>query len=247
MPFFRLPPIFYTHPSPDTARVAYGKKPMQFYNIRVPKPSLAQGPRICILIHGGMWKKTYTHKQMEYLAEDLQNRGVTTVNIEFIRHGHVGGNYTASMNDLNNALSHYIATYPPAAPISIIGHSSGAHLAFCLASMSNQTIKFKNCIGLSGVYDLTAPKYQTGKPRDLIQSYFNGNPVSPLNLSPCCPVSLITGDQDKLLLQAEQYLKHNQSRHTVNKYIIPNCDHFGTIDPTHPSWDTTINTIMSII
>lgn len=262
MGFFRLPDVFYTKPTPPTHhKLRYGKKPMQFVNIRIPQ---GKGPfPLVFTIHGGQWKKAYTHKQMEFLCEQLKQQQIATCNIEFRRLGHQNGTYPNTIHDIYNAIQYTLQplthvpnhanvfgclgqpTQPdgpcPTLPIdtnniTILGHSSGAHLAFCIAN----TFKPHRLIGMSGVYDL-----QTCSPnlQQVAQQYFQDHPlVSPTEQM--VETHLIVGDQDKLLDQAQQY-KQTNPQASLN--IIPNCSHFNIIDPTYENWPIILQTITSPI
>jgi len=245
MPYFRLPDVFYTKPSQPDLRVKYGKKPMQHITVRIPD---GDGPHPTLLtIHGGKWKSTYRAKQLEYLCADLVEHGIACCNIEFVRLGHVGGGYPNTFIDLYDAiefiLSHADEWNLKTDQISLLGHSSGAHLACCLCAepqdlgFTSQSLGFTphSVISLAGVFDLDAAERL--KPE--IDQFFGENPVlSPINLLPINTKQLVMcGSKDKLLEQATKYTERAKlAGDDASVLVIDKCSHFRIIDPTFEEW-----------
>jgi|2_EtaG_2_1085320.scaffolds.fasta_scaffold00067_19 acetyl esterase/lipase len=260
MGFFRMPDIFYTKPAPPTLfKERYGKKPMQTINVRIPD---GDGPFPTIfLIHGGQWKKAYTHKQMEYLAEELKAQGITTCNLEFKRLGHIDGGYPGTFRDLLDGiaycLQHANEWKLDTNKLSILGHSSGAHLAFCLcgakdfdghALSPDSALGFTpySAIGIAGVYDLRNAREGLQTP---INDFFGDHPkLSPIEMLPTgIRQRLIVGDQDKLTEQALSYVEAAQEAgEDITFTLVKGCSHFRVIDPTFEGWATILNAITEI-
>lgn len=250
MPFIKLPPVFYTKPTDPTFMLKYGDKIMQKVSVRIPDGK-GTFPAI-FTIHGGQWRKEYTSKQLEYLCEDLKQSGVITFNIEFRRVGHVGGGFPGTFEDLHNAIN-YVLKYCDRWKVdrnrlSILGHSSGAHLAFCLPH-TLKPLEFtpKALIGLAGVYDVSksSPKLQA-----IANEFFSEMPqMSPVHLrqDPKITQRVIVGERDKLVGQAMDYAKA-QPHQTVFPDIlrvVPKASHFTVVDPTAECWPFIRQEILS--
>lgn len=249
MSFFRMPDVFYTKPAePTHKKLKYGKKPMQTINVRIPD---GDGPFPTIItLHGGQWKKAYTHKQTEYLCEDLKQHGIATCNIEFKRLGHVDGGYPGTFLDLYAGIE-YILEHTEVWKIdrdrlSILGHSSGGHLAFCLiADHTGLGFTPHAAIGIAGVYDLANARE---KLQPCINEFFGEHPkLSPIELLPMNTRQLlIVGEEDKLVEQALSYVEKAQEVDDITLEIIDGCGHFRIIDPTFEGWHQIRDAIIAI-
>lgn len=253
MAFFRMPDVFYTKPvEPTHYKLKYGKTPAQFINVRIPE---GEGPFPAVFtIHGGQWKKSYTHKQMEYLCEDLKTHGVATINLEYRRLGHKDGGYPGTFHDLLDGIHYTLARAEKwkldTNQISLLGHSSGGHLAFCLAGhhIENRTLGFqpKSLVGMAGVYNLATARE---KLQGLITEFFGSNPIiSPIDLLPMrTKQMLIVGEKDKLTEQAISYVEKAQETDPIELEIIDDCTHFRVIDPTFEGWPTIRQAILRTV
>jgi len=241
-----MPDVFYTKPEEPTHKVKYGKKPMNHITVRIPD---GPGPHPTILaLHGGKWKNAYTAKQLEYLCADLVKHGIACCNIEFKRLGHKNGGYPGTFLDLLDAtgyiLDHAEEWKLNKDKISLLGHSSGAHLAACLRDPrghEGRTLQQHgddlfmpySMVLMAGVYDLTTvPRL---KPE--IDEFFGEHPIlGPIKMLPTGIKQLVVcGTKDKLLKQAVTYAKKaTQAGDDVAFLPIDKCSHFRIIDPTFP-------------
>ena len=96
-----------------------------------------------VLIHGGYWRNLFDREHMRPLAVALTKAGYTVVLPEFRR---VAGEPDVTLRDLSFALS----TLEDRS-ITVIGYSSGGHLALVLA---DKFPSVKKVIGLAPVTDL---------------------------------------------------------------------------------------------
>lgn len=254
MPFFKMPDIFYTDPAEPTHRVKYGKKPMQHITVRIPD---GPGPHPTLLtIHGGQWKSAYRAKQLEYLCEDLKAHGLATANLEFKRVGHVDGGYPGTFFDLLDGIEfvrEHAGEWNLDLNMSILGHSSGGHLAFCLAGhddFEGRKLNFrpKSLIGIAGVYNLGTA---SSKLQEITDEFFGTHEkLSPINMIPMsCPQTLIVGEKDKLTEQALGYVEavQNGGYSDITLEIIDDCSHFRVIDPTFPGWPSIKQAILKAV
>jgi len=124
---------------PADARVAYGKEPAQFGELRLPKGA---GPfPIVTIIHGGCWTaEVATLENTAAFADALRDAGVATWNVEYRRVGDEGGGWPGTFEDIAAAVDHMrtlSAEYGLDGTRTIVtGHSAGAHLALWAAARS---------------------------------------------------------------------------------------------------------------
>lgn len=124
-----------TKPAPD-ATVAYGADALQVADVW--KPAGAGSHPAVIMIHGGCWQTAIAERDiMNWIADDLRSRGVGVWNIEY-RGVDRGGGYPGTYQDVAAAADMFVARggeygFRTGAPVVVIGHSAGGHLALWLA------------------------------------------------------------------------------------------------------------------
>ena len=91
-----------------------------------------------VMIHGGCWQTAIAERDiMNWIAGDLRSRGVGVWNIEY-RGVDRGGGYPGTYQDVGAAADMFAARgaehkFKVDAPVVVIGHSAGGHLALWLA------------------------------------------------------------------------------------------------------------------
>jgi acetyl esterase/lipase len=161
-----------TAPVPAGARrVAYGKDPLEFGELRVPNRP-GQHP-LAIVIHGGCWvaklpnldERAVAMDNMRPLAAALNDAGIATWNIEYRRLDNPGGGWPGTFQDIAHAAD-FVRSLARENQLDLtrviaIGHSAGGHLAMWLAARSrlakNSDLYVKDPLRLSGVVDLDGP------------------------------------------------------------------------------------------
>ncbi len=115
----------------------YGADDLRSGQLRLPK---GKGPfPVAVVIHGGCWSADFdTVNGIAGVADALTKRGVATWNIEYRRLGNAGAGYPGTFEDVGAGID-YLRVLARRYPldlrrVSIIGHSSGAHLALWGAS-----------------------------------------------------------------------------------------------------------------
>ncbi len=125
-------------PLPDTT-VAYGTDALQVVDVWRP---VGSGPHpAVVMIHGGCWQTEIAERDiMNWIANDLRAHGVGVWNIEY-RGVDRGGGYPGTYLDVGAAADMFAAKradygFRTDAPVVVIGHSAGGHLALWLARRS---------------------------------------------------------------------------------------------------------------
>jgi acetyl esterase/lipase len=124
-------------PAPKAdARIAYGKDPFQFGDLRVPGGS-GRHPLV-IYIHGGFWKSAYSLEHAGHARAAMTRAGAATWNLEYRRIGNSGGGWPGTCEDVALGAS-YAAQLAEKYPLDldrvvVAGHSAGGQLACWLAA-----------------------------------------------------------------------------------------------------------------
>ncbi len=122
-------------PAPD-ATVRYGADALQVVDVWTPKGA-GLHPAV-VMIHGGCWQTAIAERDiMNWIADDLRSTGVGVWNIEY-RGVDRGGGYPGTYQDVGAAADLFAARggefgFRVDAPVVVIGHSAGGHLALWLA------------------------------------------------------------------------------------------------------------------
>ena len=155
-------------PKPDTT-VAYGDDALQV--VDVWRPAGAGPHPAVVMIHGGWWQTAIAERDiMNWIAGDLRSHGVGVWNIEY-RGVDRGGGYPGTYLDVGAAADMFAARggeygFKTGAPVVVIGHSAGGHLALWLARRAglakgdalrgNKPLKVDLAISQGGLPDLRA-------------------------------------------------------------------------------------------
>lgn len=123
--------------STPTLRARYGPDDLRSGELRLPA---GRGPfPVAVIIHGGCWRNDYdTLAGLSGLATALTGRGIATWTIEYRRLGDAGAGWPGTFQDVAAGVDHLtvLAKRQPLdlSRVTIVGHSSGAHLALWAAS-----------------------------------------------------------------------------------------------------------------
>jgi pimeloyl-ACP methyl ester carboxylesterase len=115
----------------------YGPDDLRSGQLRLPS---GKGPfPVAVIVHGGCWTASYdTMAGTAAVAEALTKRGIATWNIEYRRLGDTGAGWPGTFEDVGAGIDFVEALareYPlDLLRVTIVGHSSGAHLALWGAS-----------------------------------------------------------------------------------------------------------------
>ena len=147
--------------APD--RRAYG--PTEIEQVDIYRTRTPNAP-IMMYIHGGAWKGGRS-KQVAYMAEPFIHNGVHFIAIDFNNCLEVGGSLFPMIDQVRRAIAW---VYQNAQSFGgdpqrlyVTGHSSGGHLAGCVAITEWEKMGLprdivKGILCASGMYDLKAPR-----------------------------------------------------------------------------------------
>lgn len=256
-------------------RIAYGKDPLQFGELRLPT---GQGPfPVAIVIHGGCYLSTYANvRSTAALSEALANAGIATWNIEYRRYDNPGGGWPGTFNDVS-AGADYVRTLAKTQPLDasrvvVTGHSAGGQLALWLPSRAtlakssplhvDSPIHLAGVVALGPIVDMR--EYQTRQLRacgnPAIESVLGGLPdavpdrlnmVSPILRVPLkVPTVLIAGEFDPHATRASLEAYTGQARSkgdSVKVLIIEGEGHFEAIAPARAAGKAALAAISSLL
>jgi acetyl esterase/lipase len=250
-------------------RIQYGKDPLQFGELRLPKGA---GPHpVAIIIHGGCWLSEYGLSYMGHLAADLTGAGIATWNLEYRRIGDDGGGWPGTFQDVALGADHLrtlAKTYPLDLNRAIaMGHSAGGHLVLWLAGRKRlpkdsplyaaDALPLRGIVGLAAIPDLSATgtacdqsviRLMGGAPEDLRSRYQQSSPVELLPLG--VKQTLIHGETDNLVPASlsKDYAEAAKGKNEDVKFIaIENAGHFELVDPSSFAWPKVREEVLRLL
>jgi acetyl esterase/lipase len=268
------PAQFQALPSnPADHRIAYGKDPQQFGDLRIPAASGSQP--VVVLIHGGCWKSDYaTLSDMAPMADALKTEGIATWNIEYRRLP--GSGWPGTFQDVAAAVDHLRAMGPKyqldPERVVVVGHSAGGHLALWVAAReglpSGSLLRGADPLPVRGVVDLAGPgdlraeiavevggcqsrvveELIGGSPAEVPERYREASPSEMLPLG--VPQVLVWGTQDTLrpLWVGEAYAKAAAaSGDQVRLLTVDALGHFEIASPHSRAWPKVLHAIRSLL
>lgn len=241
-------------------RVAYGRHPEQFGELRLPEPaggaSSGAGRSddhrapLVVLLHGGFWRSRWELDLMDALAIDLAGRGLATWNVEYRRPDRHG--WAATVGDVSAAIRHLpelAAAHPiDAGRIAVAGHSAGGQLAVQVsADLFHQRgpgAAPRLVVSLAGLVDLVethrrdlgngaVPMALGGTPQQVPQVYRQASPMLRLPVDLRQLVVIGDGDSPDLREMSRRYVRAAGPRTTL---LEDQGDHFSVIDPASVIW-----------
>lgn len=252
-------------PPPPTKRIAYGREPLHFGEIRLPE---GEGPFPVVMnIHGGFWRAHYTLDHAGHLCAALARAGIATWNVEYRRLGNPGGGWTGTFQDVG-AASDYLHTLADRYPLDlkrsvVMGHSAGGHLALWVAARQTfatahplytpTPFAFRGVIALAPVADL-AMAWHLRLSNTVVEQLVGGSPTShperyalasPIELLPLgIPQTVVHGERDDIvpIAVAERYVAAATAAGDACRLErLPAAGHFEVIDPTTREWNVVLS------
>ncbi|MCH7994872.1 MAG: alpha/beta hydrolase [Planctomycetes bacterium] len=257
--------------APAGQKYAYGKDPLQFGELTLPK---GPGPHpVAVFIHGGCWLAQYDIAHSRALANALAEAGIAVWNLEYRRVGDSGGGWPGTFLDVASGAD-YLRTLAEKHPLDLsrviaIGHSAGGHLALWLAARhkipAESDIYRAKPIGVVGVLGL-APAPELDKLHEkevcghVIDKLMGGGPekfpkryrdASPSRMAPIGVAQIIlVGDKDKSWgWVGEAYTKaaRKAGDEKIELITAPGANHFEVIDPHSTTWPLVLGAARSLL
>jgi acetyl esterase/lipase len=220
-----------------TSLIKYGDDAdqlLEFYgDVNPDRPTL-------VLIHGGYWRNLFDREHMRPLAVALAKLGFSVVLPEFRR---VAGNPDTTIRDLSFAISTLADLN-----LTIIGYSSGGHLALLLA---DKFPAVKVVVGLAPVTDLVeSQKRELGRGAVLewLGTEADQAPeLDPMLRSPIKAKAIfIQGDSDERvpLDITESYIKAMAAHgKKIELHILANTSHFEMMNVPSATFTAILQSI----
>jgi acetyl esterase/lipase len=242
----KLPP-----PAPGR-RIAYGKLPDQFGDLRLPP---GPGPHpVAVLIHGGCWLESINLDNIAHLAAALAKDGYATWSIEYRRISEDSNGSPETFDDVLLGIDHLKSIASEARldlrRVALVGHSAGGHLALWAASQRRSVVR--GVVSLSGVPDLrgAASTVCPGAIPRLVgrEDYAKISPIEMLPLR--VPQWIITAALDDIVPAkwGDQYAAAATKKgDRVQLVPVPNAGHFELIVPTTPAYSQVRDSIRAAL
>ena len=225
--------------SPDDVWT-YGDGPDEVVDI-YRRSAGGPGAASVALLHGGFWRPEYDRTHLRPMAEALAESGRTTALVEYPR---CPGDPDASVDAVSRALGWLGAVL--GAPLVVIGHSAGGHLAL-LAARSSPAVGA--VLALGAVADLPLAEslgLDDGAVRDFLGRPAADRPdLDPSALGePGKPVTLLHGADDSLvpLSLSESYC----TRALARLVVLDGVGHFEPLDPPSPACAAVIGELSAL-
>ena len=257
---------------PADARIAYGKDPLQFGDLRLPK---GNGPfPLVVIVHGGCWLSIANLDNTAPMADALRDAGVATWNVEYRPVDKPGGGWPGTFEDIASAVD-YVRVLAEKQPIDlgrvvVTGHSAGAHLTLWTAARSrlksdsplrrDAPLPIVAAVALGGPGDLrdfdtyaekicgpALERLRGGTPAAVPDRWAQASPAELLPLG--VRQILIVGDHDSVMPAASRdayAAKARAAGDTVEVKVVPGA-HFEVIAPNAEAFVTVKNEILDLL
>jgi acetyl esterase/lipase len=213
-----------TSVSVDYSTLSYGKHSSQIVDVMHPVSSgemdRKSANKLVAFVHGGAWGSGFP-AMYRLVAKPFLNDGVSVAILGYRTYPTT--DVTGQVDDLEQALESLRQEFPHLNDVTLIGHSSGAHISM-LGLLSGLLTRVDRFVGLSGVYDIPAHyNFERGRGVDRI---------SPL--APACGGSLDT------------WRRNSPTRLVIGYSTKEELDHLPPILICHGGIDTTVSYSSSV-
>ncbi|MEU4566173.1 alpha/beta hydrolase [Micromonospora sp. NPDC023956] len=248
-------------PAPD-ATLAYGALPDQMADLRRPVRAGSARPLV-VVVHGGFWRAEYDRTHTGPLAAGLAGLGYPVAQVEYRRTGQPGGGWPGTLTDVRDAVAALPGLVAAALPDRVapgppllVGHSAGGQLALHVAATAPETVA--GVLALAPVADL-AEAYRRdldggavaallgGGPAEVPDRYAYADPSIALPLR--TPTVIVHGARDEhvpIALSRTFVAKASAAGAPTTLVELPDCEHFGLIDPDSSAWPEVAAALRSL-
>ncbi|MGK5443829.1 alpha/beta hydrolase family protein [Micromonospora sp. URMC 105] len=248
--------------APPDLTVAYGDHPDQIADLRRPAGDGPARPLVVVL-HGGFWRAEYDRTHTGPLAVALAELGWPVAQLEYRRTGQPGGGWPGTLTDVLAgvaALPELAAPALPgrvaAGPPLLLGHSAGGHLALYAAAHAPAAVR--GVLALAPVADL-AEAYRLDLDAGAVAALLGGGPAEhpdryaaadPRVLVPLRTRTVIVhGVRDRqvpIAVSRGYAAAARAAGGDVRLVELPECEHFGLIDPDSAAWPQVRDALQSL-
>ncbi|MEW2382510.1 alpha/beta hydrolase [Micromonospora sp. NPDC047707] len=248
-------------PAPDVT-VAYGDHPDQIADLRRPAGSGPALPLV-VVVHGGFWRAEYDRGHTGPLANALAALGYPVAQVEYRRTGQPGGGWPGTLADVLTAVTQLPRLAAEALPGRVaagapilVGHSAGGHLALFVAAVA--PVEVGAVLALAPVADL-AEAYRLDLDSGAVAALLGGGPADvPDRYAACDPRSLVPIRTRSVIVHGalDRQVPVGMSREfaaaaqaagsDVRLVELPDCEHFGLIDPESAAWSEVAAALRSL-
>lgn len=183
-----------------------------------------------VFIHGGYWQRC-RKSDFAFIVPSLLRQRCQCILLEYdlAPHRTVG----QIVQQVGEALDFLRQQAWVRQPLTVIGHSAGAHLAAC--HLAHPAVGRAHL--LSGLYEL-APLCDTHLNAALLLSDADieqCSPVRSIHVAPTVPCAVVVGEQElpELQWQSRLFVQHLQQLNPtapVTHQVLPGCNHFNILD-----------------
>lgn len=254
----------FTTPAPEPdARIAYGRGPHRFAELRLPKVE-TEGQRVptVVVIHGGYWLAEIGVDHVGHACADLAARGYATWAIEYRRLGNIGGGWPGMFRDVGKAVDHLRGLADEHRldldNLRVLGHSAGGQLGLWLAARRQLSeassiyaadpLPVARVVALAPLSDLhmaselglcakVIEQVLAGSPEHRPQRYADTSPAARLPLG--VEQRVLHGAADRLVpvAMSQAYAERAQAAgDDVSLEVLAEAGHFELVDPRAAQW-----------
>ncbi|HEU4319069.1 MAG TPA: type II 3-dehydroquinate dehydratase [Acidimicrobiia bacterium] len=194
------------------------------------------GAGLAVLVHGGLWREEYERDSTESLAVDLNQRGMTTLNLEYRRLGS-GGGWPGSGHDVLTALEALPRFGVEVERVVGISHSAGSYLMTWAAERSSSAVETH--VALAPILDLAAA-VAADDPGAGESAIFLDSGAPPVAEPSRVSTAIVHGVGDQIVPVEHSDTLADRLGLQFHRTV---CDHYSLLDPTKPEWEWVVDHI----
>ena len=259
---------------PADERIAYGPRPLQFGELRLPAGT--GSVPVVVLIHGGCWLSAYDISHAAPAAAALAQSGYAVWSLEYDRVGDPAGGWPTTFADIATGVDQLralAATHPrlDTTRFVLVGHSAGGQLALWAASrhrgdmldgtpVAAAPLRVRGVVSLAGITDLRAYGAARGSCNAAVTPLMGGTPaqvpdryaaVDPIERAPLgVPLQFVHGAVDPVVPVAQSRTMLARARAagaSAELSLVPGMGHFDLMAPVSAAWPAVLGAIATLV